>query len=303
MGVVYRGEHVYLGREAAIKILRVGSARRAQAIKWFLREARAASRISHPGIVAVTDFEKCADGTVFMVMELVKGEALDFLIEREQRLSPGRAIDLALEISDAIAAVHRAGIVHRDLKPANIMVTTRSDPAAPVRQPVPRVFESIKLLDFGVAKMYDPPTGGWLAEHHTIVGTAEYIAPEAVHGMPVDVRADIYSLGVILCEMLAGSVPFRGTSAVDTMLKTAAEPLPPLRALAPDLHLLPELDSLLSRALAKRPEDRYPSVDAFMEHLRYCRTRLRADRHFVSPGWYEKRWPDTDRSGRMRSVA
>jgi len=152
MGVVYRGEHIYLGREVAIKILRVGSIRRAQAIKWFLREARAASRISHPGIVAVTDFDKCADGTVFMVMELVRGEALDFLIEREQRLSPARAINLALQISDAIAAVHRAGIIHRDLKPANIMVTTRAEGPQSLREPPATIFESIEVLDFRVAK-------------------------------------------------------------------------------------------------------------------------------------------------------
>ena len=142
-----------------------------------------------------------------------------------------------------------------------------------------------------------------MTERQTIVGTAEYIAPEAVHGMPVDVRADIYSLGVILCEVLAGSVPFRGTYAIDTMLKTASEPLPPLQALAPDLRLPPELDSLLRRARAKRPEDRYPSVDAFVERLRYCRTRLATDPHLASLGSSDDRWSDTHRSGRMRSVA
>src|SRR6185312_8087429 len=170
MGVVYRGEHVYLGREVAIKVLRVGSARRGQAIKLFLREARAASRVSHHGIAAVTDFDKCADGTVFMAMELVRGEALDFLLERERRLAPERAINLVLQISDAIAAVHRHGIIHRDLKPANIMVRTRAEGSQPVREPVRTIFESIKLLDFGVANMYDPATGGWLAERRTIVG-------------------------------------------------------------------------------------------------------------------------------------
>jgi serine/threonine protein kinase len=283
MGVVYRGEHVYLGREVAIKVLRVGSARRGQAIKLFLREARAASRVSHHGIAAVTDFDKCADGTVFMAMELVRGEALDFLLERERRLDPERAINLVLQISDAIAAVHRHGIIHRDLKPANIMVRTRAEGSQPVREPVRTVFESIKLLDFGVANMYDPATGGWLAERRTIVGTAEYIAPEVVQGLAVDGRADIYSLGVILYEMFAGSVPFRGASAVDTMLKTAAEPVPSLRSLAPDLDVTPELDALLRRALAKRPEDRFPSVDAFMEHLRYCRSCLAGNPRHASP--------------------
>lgn len=273
MGVVYRGEHVYLGKEVAIKVLRAGSARRGQAIKWFLREARAASRISHPGIVEVTDFGKSADGTVFLVMELVRGEPLDFVLERERRLHPLRAMSLALQIADAIAAAHRQGIIHRDLKPANVMVTMRAERSRPARHP----FESIKLLDFGVAKMYDPATGGWPADGQTIVGTAEYIAPEVVQGMAVDARTDIYSLGVILYEMLAGSVPFRGASAVDTMLKTAADPVPPLRSRVPDVELTPELDALLIRALAKRPGDRHASVEEFAEHLRLCRSRQESD--------------------------
>ena len=240
MGVVYRGEHLYLGKEVAIKVLRVGLPRREQAVKSFLREARAASRITHAGIVAVTDFGKADDGTVFLVMELVRGEPLDFIIEREQRLHPARAMNLAMQIADASAAAHQQGIIHRDLKPANVMVSTRVEwsqgagrPAGTDSAPnrtAATIFETIKLLDFGVAEMNDPETGGWLADPDTIVGTAEYIAPEVVHGMGVDPRADIYSLGVILYEMLTGSVPFRGVSAVDTMLKAAADPVPPLQS-------------------------------------------------------------------------
>ena len=291
MGVVYRGEHVYLGKEVAIKVLRAGSARRAQAIKWFLREARAASRISHPGIVEVTDFGKSGDGTVFLVMELVRGEPLDFMIERERRLRPARAMNLALQIADAIAAAHQQGIIHRDLKPANVMVRTRAESASARPPAIGRdaIFDSIKLLDFGVAKMYDPATGGWLADRETIVGTAEYIAPEVVQGMAVDARTDIYSLGVILYEMLSGSVPFRGVSAVDTMLKTAADPVPPLRSRVPDLEVTPELDALLLRALAKRPEDRHASVAEFTDHLRRCRVSARGrDAAHPSRGWDER---------------
>ena len=225
-------------------------------MKWFLREARAASRISHPGIVEVTDFGKSGDGTVFLVMELVRAEPLDFMIEREGRLRPARAVNLALQIAEAIAAAHQQGIIHRDLKPANVMVRTRAESPRHARQPHGgATFDSIKLLDFGVAKMHDPATGGWLADRETIVGTAEYIAPEVVQGMAVDARTDIYSLGVIFYEMLTGSVPFCGASAVDTMLKTTAYSVPPLRSRAPELEGTPELDALLLRALAKRPED------------------------------------------------
>jgi serine/threonine-protein kinase len=283
MGVVYRGEHLYLGKEVAIKVLRVGLPRREQAVKSFLREARAASRITHAGIVAVTDFGKADDGTVFLVMELVRGEPLDFIIEREQRLHPARAMNLAMQIADASAAAHQQGIIHRDLKPANVMVSTRVEwsqgagrPAGTDSAPnrtAATIFETIKLLDFGVAEMNDPETGGWLADPDTIVGTAEYIAPEVVHGMGIDTRADIYSLGVILYEMLAGSVPFRGVSAVDTMLKAAADPVPPLRSHGLDGSVVPDLDALLVRALAKDPADRHASVEEFMDDLRHCRSR------------------------------
>ena len=226
----------------------------------------------------MTDFGKAGDGTVFLVMELLRGEPLDFVIERERRLRPARAMNLALQIADAIAAAHQQGIIHRDLKPANVMVSTRAETSRHARQsPDVAVFDSIKLLDFGVAKMYDPATGGWLADQKTIVGTAEYIAPEVVQGMAVDARTDIYSLGVILYEMLTGSVPFRGVSAVDTMLKTAADPVPPLRSRVAELEVISEVDDLLLRALAKRPEDRHASVAEFTAHLRHCRARQHPD--------------------------
>jgi eukaryotic-like serine/threonine-protein kinase len=287
MGVVYRGEHLYLGKEVAIKVLRVASPRREQAVKSLLREARAASRITHAGIVSVTDFGKADDGTVFLVMELVRGEPLDIIIEREHRLHPARAINLTLQIADASAAAHQQGIIHRDLKPANVMVSTRVEwsqgagrSAGIDRAPdgtAATIFETIKLLDFGVAEMNDPDTGGWLADPDTIVGTPEYLAPEVVHGMGIDTRADIYSLGVILYEMLTGSVPFRGASAVDTMLKAAGDPLPSLRSHGVGSDVATDLDALLVRALAKDPSDRHASVEEFIRNLRDCRSLQRTD--------------------------
>jgi eukaryotic-like serine/threonine-protein kinase len=221
-------------------------------------------------------------------MELVRGQPLDLMLEREGRLDPSRAMNLALQIADAIAAAHQQGIIHRDLKPANVMVRTRAEVSRRTRQSRgvhSATFESIKLLDFGVAKMYDPATGGWLADRGTIVGTAEYIAPEVVQGMATDGRTDIYSLGVILFEMLTGSVPFRGVSAVETMLKTAADPVPALRSRVPELAVTPELEALLIRALAKRPHDRPSSVEEFTEDLRRCRSRQDADAGHRFQGW------------------
>ncbi|MFL5304716.1 MAG: serine/threonine-protein kinase, partial [Polyangia bacterium] len=204
---------------------------------------------------------------------LVHGEPLDFIIEREQRLHPARAINLTLQIADASAAAHQQGIIHRDLKPANVMVSTRVEWSQGAGRSPGTIFETIKLLDFGVAEMNDPETGGWLADPDTIAGTAEYIAPEVVHGMGIDPRADIYSLGVILYEMLTGSVPFRGVSAVDTMLKAATDPVPSLQSHGLDVDVAADLDALLARALAKDPAERYASVEEFAEHLRRGKSR------------------------------
>jgi serine/threonine-protein kinase len=293
MGVVYRGEHLYLGREVAIKVLRPAAVRRSLAIKWFLREARAAVRISHPGVVQVTDFGKSSDGTVYLVMELIRGETLDVLLARERQLEPARAMYLVLQIADVITAAHRQGIIHRDLKPENVMVRTRAEPYRSGGDG--RTFESIKLLDFGVAKMRDVATDGWLTGDETVAGTAEYMAPEAVQGMAVDARSDIYSLGVMLYEMLAGTVPFRGRSAAETMTMAATEPAPALRTGAPHLDPSPELEALLIRALAKRPEDRHASAEEFIGHLRRCRAQL------ATPG--DRAWSVVHPAARMSLVA
>lgn len=308
MGVVYRAEHVYLGKEVAIKVLRHGHTTREEAIKWFLREARAASRIRHPGIAEVTDFGKSTDGRVFLVMELVHGEPLDCLLEREGRLEPSRAVSLGLQIADAIGAAHAQGIIHRDLKPANVMVIPRvgavrvsgdrtADPAAAPGLPAAG-FESIKLLDFGVAKTSDTATSGSVPEVGAIVGTPEYMAPEVARGTVIDRRADIYSLGVILYEMLGDSVPFRGASAVETLVKAASEPVPPLRSRVPNLD--PQLEAVLIRMLAKRPEERQASIGELTDQLRRCCSRWRPDLSLTVRGTGKKRVEPVIRSYRRQ---
>ena len=167
MGVVYRGEHVYIGKEVAVKILHDGYGGREESIKRFLREARAASLINHPNIVDVTDFGKSNDGTVFFVMEFLHGEPLDALMQRERRLELIRAITIVNQIAGALGAAHAKGIVHRDLKPENVMLTKREGRRELIRQITDesgahtvtereKAFDFVKILDFGVAKVRDP---------------------------------------------------------------------------------------------------------------------------------------------------
>ena len=245
MGVVYRGEHVYIGKEVAVKILHDGYGGREESIKRFLREARAASLINHPNIVDITDFGKSNDGTVFFVMEFLHGEPLDALMQRERRLELIRAITIVNQIAGALGAAHAKGIVHRDLKPENVMLTKREGRRELIRQisdesglhtvtEREKAFDFVKILDFGVAKVRDPNVSeARVTQQGVVFGTPEYMAPETARIGVSDPRTDIYALGVIFYEMLTGTIPFAGETAVDVMLKVVSEPVTPPRARAP----------------------------------------------------------------------
>jgi eukaryotic-like serine/threonine-protein kinase len=246
MGAVWAAEDAVLGREVAVKVLGEALADDRRAALRLRREARAAARLAHPAIAGVLDLGE-EDGRPYLVMELLHGESLAARLARAGPLAPAEAVRVAAAAADALDLAHRAGIVHRDVKPGNVFVTHGGE---------------VKLLDFGIARAVDETalTGG------DLLGTAAYLAPERVLGRDATPAADVYALGVVLYELLAGRPPFAGDSATAlAMAQVHAQP-PPLGAVAPSVP--PALAAACERALAKDPADRPPSAAALAALLR-----------------------------------
>ena len=246
-GVVYRAEHQALGKPVAIKVLYVDVAADPVAASRFIREARAASRARHPGIVDVTDFGTLADGRSYLVMELVEGQTIDQLLG-EGALDPLRAVLLIRQIALALEAAHHAGVVHRDLKPANIFILEEPERGDPV----------IKIGDFGAAKLETPGLSPAVSQNNLVFGTPYYMSPEHASGRPTDRRTDLYALGCVLFELVSGQVPFVGETTFEIMTKQVNDPPPPMTS--PYGPLPAAVERVVARALAKAADQRYQSA-------------------------------------------
>ncbi|MEX0816115.1 MAG: Stk1 family PASTA domain-containing Ser/Thr kinase, partial [Gaiellales bacterium] len=243
MANVYLAEDEELGRRVAIKILNDRYANDELFIERFRREAKSAAALSHPNIVSIYDRGE-AEGTYYIAMEVIEGRSLKELILTRGPLPITNALMFAREILDALRFAHRHGIIHRDIKPHNILIGER-----------------VKVTDFGIARAGTSQ----MTEAGSIMGTAQYLSPEQARGAPVTAASDLYSVGIVLYEMLTGKVPFTGDSPIEIAMKHLNEPPKPPSRIRPEIP--EELDQVVLRALAKEPEQRYQTAEEFIEDL------------------------------------
>lgn len=275
MGAVYRARHLEMDRPVAIKVLQQRFVEDEAARTRFLIEARAAVMLRHSNAVSVTDFGQTPEGSFYIVMELLEGRTLREILSREGPIETARAISMMLQASDAVAAAHDAGIIHRDLKPSNILVTQSADQPA-----------IVKVLDFGIAKFTTDEDETTVGNAHSVIGTPRYMSPEQNNGVELTPATDVYSLGVILYEMLTGMAPFTGSTPAEIAEKhKTAAPHPPRGIVA----AIPEdVERIVLHALEKRPEDRPANAAEFRQELLDTAERLGLEHHAL------KSAPDID---------
>ena len=253
MGQVYRAQHVHMKKTMAIKVLHRELTLQPEIVARFEREAVAAARIEHPHVAAATDFGQLPDGSFYLVLEFIEGRSLTALLAEQRRLPAPRALAIARQVSDALDAAHEAGIVHRDLKPDNVMLLSREGD-----------LDFVKVLDFGIAKLESEDSSGQpaLTKAGTVFGTPEYMAPEQAQGAGADARSDLYTLGMLLYEMLSGSTAFRDDQLVVVLTRQMTADPPPLPA-----DVDPATAQLVMTLLKKKPEERIQTAAELRDRI------------------------------------
>ncbi len=258
MGKVYKAVQHPIEREVAIKILHPHLMEDKRVAKRFAREAQAASKFNHPNSIQIFDFGQTEDGSLYIAMEFITGTDLAEVIAREAPLSPSRAVHIAVQALSALQIAHLNKIIHRDLKPENIML-----------EELPDNKDFVKVCDFGIAKIQQPAGSNQtnLTVFGMICGTPYYMSPEQARGEELDGRTDLYSMGVILYEMLTGEVPFHGSTPVEVIAKHLTEKPKPISQVRPDLNISPKLEAAVMKALEKDRNKRYSSAQEMANAL------------------------------------
>lgn len=268
MGAVYRAHRLLIGDDVALKILHPQHVSEPQATERFRREAQAAARLKHPNAVSIYDFGVTADGLVYLVMELIEGQSLREIIKQQGPLTPSAAAEVIGQACAALDEAHRQQIVHRDLKPDNIIVKPMLNGLR------------VKVLDFGIAKLRDL-TAGNLTQTGSVMGTPHYMSPEQCLGEELDSRSDIYSLGVVLYEMLVGVVPFNSPTSTAVVVQHVNQTPPSLRTM--NLSISPAVEAVVLHALAKKREDRPQSAAALASEMNAAVSSGLSAPSFASP--------------------
>jgi serine/threonine-protein kinase len=258
MGVVYKARHTLMDRVVAIKMLKSTLISDSMSVKRFQQEVKASARIDHPHAITVYNFGISPEGLPYIVMDFLQGDSLAEVIKAEGHVEVDRGVKIITQACEALAHAHKQGVVHRDLKPSNIVLTNYDDDP-----------DFVKVVDFGVAKLMGGTAEGAqrLTQTGEVCGSPVYMSPEQCMGQELDLRSDIYSMGILIYETLTGKLPLIGRTMVDTMSKHVSEMPPSFSKVRPDLYIPERVEQVVMKAMAKDPADRHQNMDELREDL------------------------------------